>query len=76
MIDAIEFSQRLIRCPSITPAEGGALDLLQETLEEIGIRAKEDFIAAGGEDLRLVPCLNADADWVDVVAQMVRATSD
>ena len=36
MIDAIEFSQRLIRCPSITPAEGGALDLLQETLEEIG----------------------------------------
>ncbi|MCA9710481.1 MAG: ferrochelatase, partial [Myxococcales bacterium] len=30
-----------------------------ETLEEIGMRAKEDFLAAGGEQLELVPSLNA-----------------
>ncbi|MDF2096053.1 succinyl-diaminopimelate desuccinylase [Aquibaculum arenosum] len=27
---------RLIRCPSVTPAEGGALDLLQQELEALG----------------------------------------
>jgi ferrochelatase len=43
-----------------------------ETLEEIGIRAHEDFVAAGGEDLRAVPCVNADPAWVAAVAAMVR----
>ena len=38
MIDAVEFSRQLIRCPSITPEEGGALDLLQETLEGLGFK--------------------------------------
>ncbi|MCA9687945.1 MAG: ferrochelatase, partial [Myxococcales bacterium] len=36
-----------------------------ETLEEIGIRAVADFRAAGGEELRLVPSLNATPTWVD-----------
>ncbi|MBA6420497.1 ferrochelatase [Pseudomonas sp. 5Ae-yellow] len=38
-----------------------------ETLEEIGDRAREQFIAAGGEELVLVPCLNDDAQWLDVL---------
>ena len=38
-----------------------------ETLEEIGIRARQQFRAAGGEDLVLVPSLNATAPWVDAV---------
>lgn len=38
-----------------------------ETLEEIGIRAAEDFRAAGGERLELVPSLNAHPAWVDAV---------
>jgi ferrochelatase len=42
-----------------------------ETLEEIGIRAKEEFLAAGGEDLRLVPCVNADPAWVSALARRV-----
>ena len=42
-----------------------------ETLEEIGIRAKEDFIAAGGEDLALIPCANDHDVWVDGVIQLV-----
>ena len=41
-----------------------------ETLEEIGIRAREDFIEAGGEDLRLVPCLNDDPAWIDALADL------
>ncbi len=42
-----------------------------ETLEEIGIRADEDFRAAGGEALRLVPSLNATQPWVDTVVDLV-----
>lgn len=39
-----------------------------ETSEEIAMRAKEDFIAAGGEQLELVPSLNADDHWIDAAA--------
>ncbi len=41
-----------------------------ETVEEIGMRAKEQFTAAGGEDLVLVPSLNATGPWVDAVCAM------
>jgi len=43
-----------------------------ETLGEIGIRAREDFLAHGGEDLRLVPSLNSEPKWVETVARLVR----
>ena len=43
-----------------------------ETLEEIAIRAKEDFLAAGGEDLILIPSLNSTPRWVDAVVDLVR----
>ena len=42
-----------------------------ETLEEIGMRARDDFRAAGGEDLRLVPSLNAHPLWVKSCARML-----
>jgi ferrochelatase len=42
-----------------------------ETVEEIGIRAREQWRALGGEDLLLVPCLNAHPSWVDAVAELV-----
>ena len=35
-LDPVEFTANLIRCPSVTPAEGGALDLLQQALEDSG----------------------------------------
>lgn len=38
-----------------------------ETLEEIGIRGKEDFIEAGGEDLILIPCVNDSDLWIDAL---------
>jgi ferrochelatase len=43
-----------------------------ETLEEIGIRAREDFRAHGGEDLLLVPSLNSEPAWVEAVASIAR----
>jgi len=42
-----------------------------ETLEEIGIRAKEDWQAEGGEDLLMVPSLNAHPRWVRTIADWV-----
>ena len=33
---AVELTQRLIRCPSVTPQEGGALDCLQTELSALG----------------------------------------
>jgi len=39
-----------------------------ETVEEIGIRARAQFKAAGGEELVLVPSLNATPAWIDAVA--------
>lgn len=39
-----------------------------ETVEEIGIRARAQWQAAGGEELVLVPSLNATPRWVEAVA--------
>ncbi len=36
MTDPVALAQALIRCPSVTPAEGGALDLLERTLAPLG----------------------------------------
>jgi ferrochelatase len=45
-----------------------------ETLEEIGLTGRERFLAAGGESFTLVPCLNDDPEWVDVVANWCAST--
>ncbi len=42
-----------------------------ETLEEIAIRAKEDFKAKGGEDFLAIPCLNDDDQWCQVVGNWI-----
>jgi ferrochelatase len=44
-----------------------------ETLEEIAEEGKEDFLHAGGEEFRLVPCLNTDPAWVNTVCDYVSA---
>jgi len=43
-----------------------------ETLEEIAIRGREQWLGLGGEALELVPSLNAEPEWVEAVAAMVR----
>ena len=37
-LDPVELAQSLIRCPSVTPEEGGALDLLESLLKSMGFR--------------------------------------
>jgi ferrochelatase len=43
-----------------------------ETLEEIGLRGREQWRSLGGDDLVLVPSLNAHPAWVAAVAALVR----
>lgn len=42
-----------------------------ETLEEIGIREKENFIKAGGESFTFIPCMNTNPDWIKAMAVLV-----
>ena len=51
-------------------APGFAADNL-ETLEELKMEGKEIFLEAGGEELHVIPCLNADPTWVEGVAQIL-----
>ena len=55
----------LVTCPSFVA------DCL-ETLEEVAIRLRHDFVQAGGEDLRLVPAVNASDEWARLFTQMLR----
>lgn len=41
-----------------------------ETLEEIGIAGRAAFLAAGGSELGLVPCLNESEDWIRALAMI------
>ena len=41
-----------------------------ETLEELGIEGREEFLAAGGEELVLIPCLNAQQHWAQALAKI------
>lgn len=50
---------------------GFAADCL-ETLEEIAIRDRARFIAAGGESLEYIPALNADEAHVDALAALIQ----
>ncbi len=42
-----------------------------ETLEEIAIEAKGDFLKAGGQELHYIPCLNERDDWLHALTDMV-----
>ncbi len=41
-----------------------------ETLEEIGMRARGRFVAAGGRELRLVECLNEAPEWIAALREI------
>jgi ferrochelatase len=54
----------LVICPSFVS------DCL-ETLEEIQIRGRDSFLAAGGSDLTLIPCLNEHPLWINTLQKMI-----
>src|SRR5439155_20487692 len=54
----------LVICPSFVS------DCL-ETLEEIGIRGRQTFLASGGNDLTLIPCLNEHPLWLNALQTMI-----
>jgi protoporphyrin/coproporphyrin ferrochelatase len=43
-----------------------------ETLEEIGIVARQAFLAAGGQDFYVVSCLNESPEWIEALAVLAR----
>jgi protoporphyrin/coproporphyrin ferrochelatase len=55
----------LVMCPAFVA------DCL-ETIEEIGIRGRQSFRAAGGEELTLIPCLNEHPLWINALEKMAR----
>ncbi len=67
-LPALGIKQLAVICPSFF------CDCL-ETLEEIGMRGRETFLAAGGESFRLIPCLNASPAAVQCLEELM-ATAD
>lgn len=53
-----------VACPSFVA------DCL-ETLEEIGMRMRALWIAAGGEQMTLIPCLNTDEEWCKAIVSFL-----
>ncbi len=43
-----------------------------ETIEEIGMRGRETFLAAGGREFSQIPCLNEHLLWLDALTNMAR----
>jgi ferrochelatase len=55
----------LVICPSFVT------DCL-ETLEEVAEGCREKFREAGGEELKLIPCLNENPQWIEFLAGRCR----
>ncbi|MDB6168243.1 MAG: Ferrochelatase [Verrucomicrobia bacterium] len=55
-------NRMLVLCPAFTT------DCL-ETLEEIQVRARDDFLAAGGTSFQQIPCLNDHPAFIDFLAK-------
>jgi len=43
-----------------------------ETLEEISMEGREDFLKAGGEQFTYIPCLNDRQDWIDTLVKWLK----
>lgn len=59
----------LVLCPAFVS------DCL-ETIEEIGMRGCEDFLAASGKEFTRIPCLNEHPAWIAVLENMAKSFLD
>ena len=41
-----------------------------ETIEEIGIRGCEEFMAGNGQEFTRIPCMNEHPAWIAALAKM------
>jgi ferrochelatase len=71
--DVAELVPALARgsCRVLVACPGFAADCL-ETLEELHVRLRRRFLASGGIELRVAPCLNSDPRWAGALARLVR----
>jgi ferrochelatase len=60
--------QKTRRVDMVCP--GSVADCL-ETLEEIALDVREDFLHAGGGEYHYIPCLNERIDWIQTLADLV-----
>ncbi len=56
----------MVVCPSFVS------DCL-ETLEEVAIREKENFMEAGGESYTFIPCMNIQPSWIKAIKVLIGA---
>ena len=42
-----------------------------ETLEELAIREKENFINAGGQSFTFIPCMNTNPGWIKALVELI-----
>ncbi len=42
-----------------------------ETIEEIGLEVRDEFLHAGGKQFERIPCLNASSAWIAALAEIV-----
>lgn len=42
-----------------------------ETIEEIGMEVRDEFVRAGGKDFHRIPCLNASPAWIAALGEIV-----
>ncbi len=42
-----------------------------ETLEELAIREKENFLKAGGESFTFIPCMNTNPAWIKALVKLI-----
>ncbi len=68
--EIVELARRGVRRAAVA-CPGFVADNL-ETLHDVAIDARQAFLAAGGEALLAVPCVNDDRRWLDVLAGMIR----
>ena len=47
-----------------------------ETLEEIQVEGRDDFMKAGGAEYTVIPCLNVSMDWMNTIVKLVDSTLD
>jgi succinyl-diaminopimelate desuccinylase len=49
MVDPVELTRALVRCPTVTPDAGPALDLLERTLQPLGFECRRQTFEEPGE---------------------------